>query len=70
MRVVLAEHQLMTGAVNLEELRRILRKTLRASTAQTAIVEAVLRDYLLVADDARFASPRAAWELLRGQGAA
>lgn len=113
MRVVLAEHQLMTGEVNLEELRRILRKKLKASTAQIESVETVLRDHLViakpavllplpirdqddawvlasavagdaellvtgdkdllvVADDAplRILTPREAWELLRGRGAA
>jgi putative PIN family toxin of toxin-antitoxin system len=113
MRVVLAEHQLMTGEVNLAELRPILRKKLKASVAQADAVEAILReqvvvprpevllpipirdeddawvlasavageaellvtgdkDLLVVAEESPVpvVTPRAAWERLRGPGAA
>jgi putative PIN family toxin of toxin-antitoxin system len=48
MRIVLAEHELMTGEVNLTELRPILRKKLKASSAQADAVEAVLREQIVV----------------------
>ena len=113
MRVVLAEHELQTGDVNLIELRRVLRDRFSAPPAQIDRVEALLRDQSIVerpdevlplkvrdADDAwvlasavaggadilvtgdqdllvlaakvplPIVSPRAAWEQLRGEGAA
>ena len=113
MRVVLAEHELQTGDVNLIELRRVLRDRFKAPPAQIDRVEALLRDQSIVerpdevlplkvrdADDAwvlasavaggadilvtgdqdllvlaakaplPIVSPRAAWEQLRGEGAA
>ena len=113
MRVVLAEHELQTGDVNLIELRRVLRDRFKAPPAQIDRVEARLRDQSIVerpdevvplkvraADDAwvlasavaggadilvtgdqdllvlaakaplPIVSPRAAWEQLRGEGAA
>ena len=112
-RVVLAEHELQTGDVNLIELRRVLRDRFKAPPAQIDRVEALLRDHSIVerpdevlplkvrdADDAwvlasavagdadilvtgdqdllvlaakaplPIVSPRAAWEQLRGEGAA
>ena len=113
MRIVLAEHELQTGEVNLVELRRVLRDRFKTPPAQIDRVEALLRDQAVVerpdevlplqvrdADDAwvlasavaggadmlvtgdqdllvlaakaplPIVSPRAAWEQLRGEGAA
>lgn len=113
MRVILAEHALPTGEVNLVELRRVLRDRLNAPAAQIERAEALLRDQTVVerpddvlalqvrdADHAwvlasavaggadmlvtgdqdllvlaakaplPIVSPRAAWEQLRGKGAA
>ena len=113
MRVVLAEHELQTGEVNVVELRRVLRDRFKASTTQVQGAESLLRDQLIVpkpkallalkvrdADDAwvlasavdgeavmlvtgdqdllvlatkaplPIVTPREAWELLRGEGAA
>ena len=112
-RHLLAEHELLTGEVNLIELRRVLRDRFRATAAQINAVEAQLRDQTIVAkpdellplrvrdaDDAwvlasavsgaaamlvtgdqdllavaakaplPILTPRAAWEQLRGDGAA
>lgn len=43
LRFILAEHELLTGEVNLVELRRVLRERFRASLQQVAAVEAELR---------------------------
>ena len=43
LRFILAEHELLTGEVNLVELRRVLRERFRASVQQVAAVEAELR---------------------------
>lgn len=42
-RSILTEHQLLTGEVNLAELRRVLRDRFRATGAQVAAIEAELR---------------------------
>lgn len=47
-RFILAEHELMTGEVNLVELRRILRERFRASADQVARVESELRAETIV----------------------
>lgn len=47
-RYVLAEHDVMTGEVNLSELKRALRDKFGASDAQIAAVEAQLRDQVVV----------------------
>jgi putative PIN family toxin of toxin-antitoxin system len=49
MRMVLAEHELQTGEVNLVELRRVLRDRFKAPVAQLDRVEALLRDQTIVA---------------------
>ena len=49
MRVVLAEHELQTGEVNLVELHRVLRDRFKAPAAQIAQVEALLRDQTVIA---------------------
>jgi putative PIN family toxin of toxin-antitoxin system len=53
-RYVLAEHELLTGEVNLMELRRVLRSHFDASVGQMASVDAILRDQTIIA------KPRAA----------
>ncbi|MDZ4258267.1 MAG: putative toxin-antitoxin system toxin component, PIN family [Gemmatimonadales bacterium] len=47
-RMLLAEHEVMTGEVNLAELRRVLAEHFRASESQLAIVEGQLRDQLII----------------------
>ncbi len=42
-RRILAEHDLVTGEVNLEELRRVLRHRFRAPTEVVEAIEAALR---------------------------
>ena len=113
MRVVLAEHELQTGEVNLIALRRVLRDRFKVPAGQIDRVEGLLRDQTVIAkpddvlslrvrdaDDAwvlasavagsadllvtgdqdllvlaakaplPIVAPRAAWEQLRGEGAA
>lgn len=48
MRHILAEHELLTGEVNIAELRRVLRDRFRASAAIIDSVEAELRDQVVV----------------------
>ena len=48
-RHLLAEHELLTGEVNVIELRRVLRERFGAAPAQIAAVEAQLRDQTIVA---------------------
>ena len=48
MRVALAEHELQTGAVNVVELRRVLRDRFKAPAAQIDRVEALLRDQTVI----------------------
>ena len=49
MRLVLAEHELQTGEVNLVELRRVLTDRFKASQAQVDRVEDLLRDHQVIA---------------------
>jgi uncharacterized protein len=48
LRLILAEHELLTGEVNLIELRRVLDTRFRASAPQVAMVEDQLRDQTIV----------------------
>ena len=48
MRLVLAEHQVMTGDVNLVELRRVLATRFKADTARVDAIEQLLRDQTVV----------------------
>jgi predicted nucleic acid-binding protein len=48
LRYILAEHELLTGEVNLVELRYVLRDRFRASPELIATVEAELRDEHIV----------------------
>jgi putative PIN family toxin of toxin-antitoxin system len=47
-RQLLAEHDVMTGEVNLVELRRVLVNNFQASDNQVGVVEEQLRDQLVV----------------------
>lgn len=47
-RYLLAEHDVMTGEVNLVELRRVLADDFHASEQQIATVEGLLRDQVIV----------------------
>lgn len=49
MRVLLAEHEILTGEVNLAELQRVLVKRFGASATLAASVESQLRDHAIVA---------------------
>ncbi len=53
LRHILAEHELLTGEVNLVELRRVLRDRFHASPELIAIVEAELRDGTIVPKPAK-----------------
>jgi putative PIN family toxin of toxin-antitoxin system len=47
-RHVLAEHELLTGEVNLAELRRVLRRRLGAPADTVEAIERLLRDQVVV----------------------
>lgn len=47
-RYLVTTHEVMTGEVNLDELRRILTSRFKASEAQVEIVESQLRDQIVV----------------------
>ncbi|HYN80467.1 MAG TPA: putative toxin-antitoxin system toxin component, PIN family [Gemmatimonadaceae bacterium] len=49
MRLVLAEHEVLTGEVNLQELRRVLGGRSGASEEQLRDIESQLRDHTIVA---------------------
>ena len=53
LRYILAEHELLTGEVNLVELRRVLQDRFRASPELIATVEAELRDETIVPKPAK-----------------
>ena len=53
LRYILAEHELLTGEVNLVDLRRVLRARIRASPELIATVEAELRDETIVPKPAK-----------------
>lgn len=48
MRLLLAEHNVLTGEVNLVELRRVLTKRFRATAAQVDVIEQLLRDQTVI----------------------
>lgn len=47
-RYLVASHEVMTGEVNLQELRRILSSRFLASETQIELVEGQLRDQIVV----------------------
>ncbi len=53
LRYILAEHELLTGEVNLVELRHVLRDRFHASSELIATVEAELRDETIVPKPAK-----------------
>jgi putative PIN family toxin of toxin-antitoxin system len=53
LRNILAEHELLTGEVNLVELRHVLRDRFHASPELIATVEAELRDETIVPKPAK-----------------
>ena len=48
-RFLLAEHEVLTGEVNVIELRRVLIERFGASPAQVDSVEAIVRDQTIIA---------------------
>ncbi len=48
-RLVVAEHELLTGEVNLAELRRVLRERFKVPPAEITFVEDQLRAHTIVA---------------------
>lgn len=52
MRLLLAEHEVLTGEVNLIELRRVLVERFKAPPAQVRLVVDLLRDQTIVAKPA------------------
>ena len=48
MRLLLAEHEVLTGEVNLVELRRVLSKRFKATAAQVDVIEQLLRDQTVI----------------------
>jgi len=48
LRYILAEHELVTGEINLDELRRVLKDRFRASAAQLQAIDAELRAQTIV----------------------
>ena len=48
MRLLLAEHDVLTGEVNLVELRRVLTKRFKVPAAQVDVIEQLLRDQTVI----------------------
>lgn len=68
MRLLLAEHEVLTGEVNLVELRRVLLKRFKATAAQVDVIEQLLRDQTVIPKPAALLSlkvrdPDDAWVL-------
>ncbi len=47
-RAILADHELLTGEVNVAELRRVLRDRFKAAAGQLSAVEALVRQQTVV----------------------
>jgi uncharacterized protein len=67
-RFVVAEHDLLTGEVNLTEFRRVLRERFKVPPAEVALVEDQLRSHTIVArpsapSDLPLRDPDDAWVL-------
>lgn len=52
MRLVIAQHELMTGEVNLTKLRRVLRDRFRMPVSEVRALEGQLREHSVVAKPA------------------
>ena len=68
MRLLLAEHEILTGEVNVVELRRVLTKRFKATAAQVDVIEQLLRDQTIIPTPAALLSlkvrdPDDAWVL-------
>jgi putative PIN family toxin of toxin-antitoxin system len=68
MRLVIAQHELLTGEVNLAEFRRVLRDRFRMPPADSRALEAQLREHTVVATPAapsplKIRDPDDAWVL-------
>jgi putative PIN family toxin of toxin-antitoxin system len=68
MRLLLAEHEVLTGEVNVVELRRVLAKRFKATAAQVDVIEQLLRDQTVIPKPAALLSlkvrdPDDAWVL-------
>lgn len=48
MRLLLAEHDVLTGEVNLVELRRVLTRRFKVPAAQVEVIEQLLRDQTVI----------------------
>ena len=67
-RLVVAEHELLTGEVNLTEFRRVLGERFKVPPAEIALVEDQLRSHTIVArpaapSDVPLRDPDDAWVL-------
>jgi putative PIN family toxin of toxin-antitoxin system len=67
-RLVVAEHELLTGEVNLTEFRRVLRERFKVPPAEIALAEDQLRAHTIVArpaapSDLPLRDPDDAWVL-------
>jgi uncharacterized protein len=67
-RLVVAEHELLTGEVNLTEFRRVLRARFKVPPAEVVLVEDQLRTHTIVArppapSDLPLRDPDDAWVL-------
>ena len=68
MRLLLVEHEVLTGEVNVVELRRVLTKRFKATAAQVDVIEQLLRDQTVIPKPAALLSlkvrdPDDAWVL-------
>ncbi len=52
-RYILAEHELLTGEVNIVELRRVLRDRMKVPAPTIAAIEQLLRDQVIVPKPAK-----------------
>ena len=68
MRLLLVEHEVVTGEVNVVELRRVLTKRFKATAAQVDVIAQLLRDQTVIPKPAALLSlkvrdPDDAWVL-------
>jgi putative PIN family toxin of toxin-antitoxin system len=68
MRLLLVEHEVLTGEDNVVELRRVLTKRFKATAAQVDVIEQLLRDQTVIPKPAALLSlkvrdPDDAWVL-------
>jgi predicted nucleic acid-binding protein len=63
MRLLLAEHEVLTGEVNVVKLRRVLTKRFKATAAQVDVIEQLLRDQTVIPKPAALLSLKVPWVL-------